>query len=164
MEGIIAGIDARRGELGDDVDRGQGALGQRERSGGGCIQVGHVGGAGGVDLEDVLDQRRIAVAEAGAVALEDEEFVIVDGDDLADAGASGQQIGVFLGRAGGDVDGDEAQQLGLAERAVLQQRALDRTDQRLAVGCDGEAFHAAIGVAAHGVDAALDQGAAGRAC
>ena len=68
-------------------------------------------GAGDVDVEELLHRGAAAVAEALAVALVDQELVVVDGDDLADARPGGEVVAVFMGRAGGDVDRHDAQQL-----------------------------------------------------
>jgi hypothetical protein len=48
-------------------------------------QISNVGGIVGIDNEELFDRGRTAVAETLAVALVDQELVVVDGDDVADA-------------------------------------------------------------------------------
>src|SRR5580765_344042 len=59
----------------------------------------------------------------------------------------------------GDVEGYDAKEfaLGLAFGGVLDQRILHNANQRVAVRCDGEPFHAFIGDAADGVAGDLDR-------
>ena len=72
---------------------------------------GDVNCASQINLENLFDLGFAAViATAFAVALVHQELVTVDGKDLAYAGAGGQEVGVLVGRAGANVDGDDAQQ------------------------------------------------------
>ena len=53
----------------------------------------------------------LAIGAAIAVTLVDQELVIIDGADFADARAGSERIGVLVSHvAGSDVDGDDAQQ------------------------------------------------------
>ena len=74
------------------------------------FRFGDVGRAGEVDLEQRLHGRRAAVAESLAVALVDDELVIVQRRDLADARAAGELVAVLVRRAARDVDRHDAQQ------------------------------------------------------
>ena len=76
-----------------------------------AVHAGDVVGAREVDLEDLLDFGLAAVAQALAVALVDQELVVVEGHDLADARAAGELVAVFVRGARRDVDRDDAQQL-----------------------------------------------------
>ena len=121
-------------------------------------EVRHIRRAVGVDDEQLLRDRVVAVRAAIAVALVDEELVIVERDDVADARAGGQVVGVFLGVSARDVDRDDAN--GLVGRVVLagvlDERRLHDADQRLAVRREREAFHALVVGAAARVGARFD--------
>ena len=129
-------------------------------------EVRHVRRAVGVDDEQLLRDRVVAVGAAIAVALVDQELVIVERDDVADARARGQVVGEFLGVSARDVDRDDANgfvgRVGLA--GVLDERRLHDADQRLAVRRDREAFHALVVGAAARVGARFDGALRGLQC
>src|SRR4029077_18073546 len=88
----------------------------------------------------------------------DQELVIVEGDDFADARASGEQIGVLMSDvAGKDVDRNDAQQFGGALVGVLSQSVLHDAREGAAVGGDCQTFHAFIGHATGGVAGYFDR-------
>ncbi len=99
------GGEAVGGEDGDEVEE-QG-LGHFVGCCGESVHVADFGGSGEIDFEELLDLGLGAdgVGEALAIALVDEELVVVEGYDVTDAGASGEAVGVLVGGAGGDVDG-----------------------------------------------------------
>ena len=111
-----------------------------------------VDGAIEIDLEELFYLGVAAVAETVAVTLIDQELVIIDGADFADAGTSGEFVGVLVSdAAGSDVDGDDAQQVGGGAASQLASWisafCMMPTSVR-AVGGDGQAFHAFVGGAA----------------
>jgi hypothetical protein len=67
-----------------------------------------------VNLEELLDHCVVAIGAAVAIAFVDEKFMIVEGENLAHAGAGGEQVPVLMrSLSAGDVKGDDAQQLAL---------------------------------------------------
>src|SRR5882757_2812012 len=120
----------------------------------GSIQVGDVNRAVQIDLEDLLHLGLAAIAEAFAVAFVYHEFVVVESSDVADAAAGGQQICILVCcAAGGDVDGDHAQQIRCIATlsGILDERVLHNADESLTIGSDGQSFHALVGYAAAGI-------------
>jgi hypothetical protein len=115
-------------------------------------EIGDVGGTGEVDLEDLFFHCRAAVAKALAVALIDQELMVVDRDDVADPRSGDQQVSVFVRRTGGDVDRHDAQQV----FRILLQFGLHDADKGLAVRGDGEALHALVRYPPAGVAADFD--------
>ena len=97
--------------------------------------------------------RIVASLKSLAIALVDQEFVIIEGDYFADARAGGEQVGVLVSVSGKDIDGHDAQQFGgiATQFGVLDQSILHDADQRAAIGCDGKTFHAFVGGPAGGV-------------
>src|SRR5262249_24400573 len=72
-----------------------------------------------------------AISASLAIALIDQEFVVIQGKDFADAATVGKQIGVLVRDvAGGDIDGHDAQQVGSRATlgGILKQRVLHNTD------------------------------------
>ena len=129
-----------------------------------------VGGVRHVDLIGELHDGVRSVAETFAVALVHQQFVIVDGDDVADGtvlrlgGRADvrERVGDLLDDAGAHVDADDARVRGVGA-AVLFERALHRAVQRSAVGADGEPLHALVGDPALRVAGDLDVASAGSA-
>jgi hypothetical protein len=115
LGGDVGGIDALCLQGGDKIDE-QGLGHGFWRQIVGAFDGGDVGSARQIDVEQALEGRCAAVAQALAVALIDEEFVIVDGQDFADArifwlfGRADivKRIGVFVRGAAGDIDSDDA--------------------------------------------------------
>ena len=149
--------DAVRAERGHEVEEvvlAHGRRGERIRT----AQLADLLRVAQVDVEQVLERRLGVVAEALAVALVDQELVVVDRHDLADAGVLGlaraaevgQRVGVLAHPMAGQVDAHDAGG-GAILAAVLQQRALHDAVERAAVRRDRQAFHALVGDAADGV-------------
>ena len=94
-------------------------------------------GVGQVDFEELFHFGVAAVAAAFAVALVDQEFVIVEREDFAYAGAGCEQVGVFVwfSRCGCRWSRCAADLLASPPcGGILDQRVLHDADQRLAVG------------------------------
>ena len=88
----------------------------------------------------------LSLLKSLAIALVDQEFVIVDGGYFADARAGGQQVGVLVGVSAEDIDGHDAQQLGgVATEFGILDKSVHDADERTAIGGDGETFHAFVG-------------------
>ena len=60
------------------------------------------------DPEDLLHSRTASVAESVTVALIDEEFMIVDRNDVAHTRPLGEQVAIFMGCSGSNIDCDDA--------------------------------------------------------
>src|SRR5262249_30669676 len=80
---------------------------------GGCpIHVLHIDCASKVNLENLLHLGVAVVAAAFTVALINQEFVVIEGDDLADTGARCQEVCEFVRRASSEeIDHDHAEQV-----------------------------------------------------
>src|SRR5439155_21308890 len=115
-------------------------------------QIGNVGRAGEVDLEQLFYSCCAAVAEAFTISLVDQELTIVDRDDVADARAGCQQVPVFVSGAGSDVDGHDAQRI----LWILLQFGLHDADERFAVRSDGEPLHALVRYSPRGIVGVVD--------
>ena len=117
--------DVQEKDLADCVGRGSGS-----------VQVGDVNRVLKINLEDLLDLGIAAIAEAFPVALIDQKFVLVEGNDITHSRACAEQVCIFVGLPTADIDGDDAQQFGCvaAFERVLDERGLHDPDQGLSVG------------------------------
>src|SRR5262249_23984653 len=122
------------------------------------VLVGDIHRAVQVDLKELFYTSVVARPVArtlapSAVAFIHQEFVIVDGQNLADAASGREQVRVLVSDSTGDVDGDDAQKIhgGTALGSVLDQRVLHDPYQRVAVGSDRQTFHALICRSSNGV-------------
>jgi hypothetical protein len=79
----VAGGYATRGEKLDEIHEQR--LTYREGECVNSVHVADVGGAGEIDFKKLFDNRIVGTATAVAIAFIDEEFVIVEGENLTDA-------------------------------------------------------------------------------
>ncbi len=127
--------DAIRGQHGDDIQEQRLAHGTCRRLR--AIHVADVNRVSQINLENLFDLGIVAGASALAVALVNQELVLIQCHNLAHATSSRQQLAILMSRpAGRDVDGDYAQQVRRRAtlRRILGQRILKDADQRLWVG------------------------------
>src|SRR5262245_4643610 len=143
-------LDLRRDAIGGDTVGGKRCDEIQEQSFAdsvrGCgepVLVGDIHRAVQVDLKELFYTSVVARPVArtlapSAVAFIHQEFVIVDGQNLADAASGREQVRVLVSDSTGDVDGDDAQKIhgGTALGSVLDQRVLHDPYQRVAVGSD----------------------------
>ena len=116
------------------------------------LQPTHVAGTVQIDQEHVLETGLGAVTETAAIALVDQQLMVVDRHDLADRAVFGfarladigQRIGVLGDIARAQVDLDDAGDARCLA-AVLDQRTLHRTVERASVRRDRQAFHPLVG-------------------